>query len=738
MSNKITAFALLAVSLAGIFCPDIGPPSRFLMVEEKTEANKRGLEATTTSRTPPPGMGLSCPTGQEVFAIDWTEVAYSARKANQTVTFANGMSAIISIKDTGAARASGWKKDANGYITFTVRTTCDASHIITPNASVYPDYPDDYSTMELNFDRELHGLYISISNVDSGPTDADAVRIRFYDAAHEAVAAVFSTTGFVHFHEDYGFATEENLSVDNPDFDASLFAKAYGGVKTIALDQSLFCFAPSGDIAERTIYPALDFAFCVPSLEPTPEQGPASAVAIDHEPTTGVVVADPLSSTPEQGPASAVEIDPEPRAGVAIADPLSSTPEQGPASAVAIDPEPRAGVVVADPLSSTPEQGPASAVAIDPEPRAGVVVADPLSSTPEQGPASADAIDPESTTGVVVADPLSETVLESLPETVPESLPETVHESLPETLPENLAGTDSEPLNVTDSEPLNATVPEPLNATAPETLPLTENETPAPAFTAGVIGDSLIMGLSGQMFKFSGRSGAWYSAISSRPFQWNMKIQQYESCPSDPVNFVSAVGLTFTKGSKKRRIEISVSNAYNHVVGGDYTFKDGTGRIVAFNTFYHCSRKWYDFDVRPPVVSETSLRSGRRLDQPNVFDVIDGLKKTMMDEQACDHWLFERKLYGDLFIQPGRFSTIIVETADITLHIEYKQESERCDAHSIDVWISSVSPSLLEETWEGVIGETKNPAFEANLKFADEADYEVKSPFDNKCKGCVN
>lgn len=142
--------------------------------------------------------------------------------------------------------------------------------------------------------------------------------------------------------------------------------------------------------------------------------------------------------------------------------------------------------------------------------------------------------------------------------------------------------------------------------------------------------------------------------------------------------------------------------------------------------------------MRPSVISETSLRSGRRLDQPSVFDVIDGLKKTMMDEQACDHWLFERKLYGDLFVQPGHFSTIIVETADITLHIEYKQESERCDAHSIDVWISSVSPSLLEETWEGVIGETKNPAFEANLKFADEADYEVKSPFDNRCKGCVN
>ncbi len=153
--------------------------------------------------------------------------------------------------------------------------------------------------------------------------------------------------------------------------------------------------------------------------------------------------------------------------------------------------------------------------------------------------------------------------------------------------------------------------------------------------------------------------------------------------------------------------------------------------------------------MRQSEGSETSLRAGRRLDQLNVFDVIDGLKDTMIDGQACDPWINERKLYGDLYMQPGHHSTIIVETADITLHFEYKQENERCDAHSIDVWISSVSPSLLEETWEGVVGETKNLAIDASgkqnsfnrmdvLKFSDDADYEVKSPFDNKCKGCVN
>ena len=47
------------------------------------------------------------------------------------------------------------------------------------------------------------------------------------------------------------------------------------------------------------------------------------------------------------------------------------------------------------------------------------------------------------------------------------------------------------------------------------------------------------------------------------------------------------------------------------------------------------SRKWYDFDVRPSGAAETSLRTGRRLDQPDVFEVVEGLKKTMIDELEC-------------------------------------------------------------------------------------------------------
>lgn len=451
-SNKISAFALLAISLVAIFTPDIGPTSRFLTVEVQSDNQQRGLQASTPAPTPPPGMGFSCPLGQEAFSVDWKGVSVSSTLTTQTVTFANGMSVTMTIRNTGSARATKWGKDAAGYITFTVKTTCDASDIIIPNSASYPEYPDDYSTMELTFDRELEGLFISISDVDSGGNDADAVRIRFYDAAMASVPTTFSMTGFVREVDGYGFAPAKNLAAVNPGFAASLYARANGAIKTISLDQSLFCFKNTGLAAQRTIYPALDFAYCAPTMAPTP--GP--------------------TETPTPGPTDA------------------------------IDPVP-AGVVIADALPSPVE--------------------------------------------------------------IPTPLP---------------------------------------------TLPPTANS----VFTAGVNGDPLIMGLSGQLFNFDGRSGAWFSAISSPSFQWNMKVQRYDSCPSHSDNFVSGVGLTFKKGWKKQRIEVNVVDSHNvdagcgadtevhclgsgsleliidgvkHIVGGDYTFKDGTGRVVVFNTFHQCT-----------------------------------------------------------------------------------------------------------------------------------------------------
>jgi hypothetical protein len=316
---------------------------------------------------------------------------------------------------------------------------------------------------------------------------------------------------------------------------------------------------------------------------------------------------------------------------------------------------------------------------------------------------------------------------------------------------------------------------------SPAATPAPNSESAAPKSISGVNGDPLIMGLKGQLFKFDGRSGGWYSAISTPSFQWNMKISQFADCPAKSDTFCSGAGFTFfdSKKQKTQTVEVNVVNEHSVNVGcggnntnclgagsleiildgtkmtagGDYKFKDGTGRILAYNTFYQCARKWYDFeevDVPGLKQEKTSLRQDRSLavalKNPGVFDVMDDLKDTMIDEAVCEKWIGERKKLGDLFQQGGRYSTIIIQTETVTFHVEYKQENERCNAHSINVWMSSVSPNLWSEPWEGVIGETKDGAVEKKdiysrdevLKFANDEDYEVKSPFATKCKGCVN
>ena len=251
-----------------------------------------------------------------------------------------------------------------------------------------------------------------------------------------------------------------------------------------------------------------------------------------------------------------------------------------------------------------------------------------------------------------------------------------------------------------------------------------------------------------------------------------MRISEFETCPEHSNKFVT--GAAFSVGGHV--VEISVVNEYNVDIGcgsnglnclgagsleividgvktnhgGDFKLNHGKDiRVLAFNTFYQCSRKWYDFDVASDAKSAPK-KQGRGLRTPDaapgVFDIITGLKNSMIDKVECDKWIEDRMRFGDLFEQPGHYSTIIVQTEDISFHVEYKQESERCNAHNLDVWVSSVSPQLMRQTWKGVIGETRNaPTVQKDLydrdevlKFPDDEAYEVVSPSSNKCKSCAH
>jgi hypothetical protein len=310
-------------------------------------------------------------------------------------------------------------------------------------------------------------------------------------------------------------------------------------------------------------------------------------------------------------------------------------------------------------------------------------------------------------------------------------------------------------------------------------------------------GDPLIMGLSGQALGFRGRSGAWYSVISSQSLQWNMRLQSYEKCPKYGNNFVSGFGLTLYKNRKPtNRIDVNVINPYGvfpldsscgdlkqkhclasgslevsidqkrYVVGGDYRFVDGSGRVMVFNTNYNCKRRWQtsnagmQSETSGPSNEESSinsqnkdvLSSSRRLGDLNenadALAYLESMGGSMINENACKEWIEERRKWNDLFDQPGRHATIVIQTESISLHLEYKQQYQPCTAHSIDAWIISISPSLLDEPWEGVLGETKDLSYtsrqkeqeitdRAVLKFSKDKAYEATAPNSFRCKACI-
>ena len=146
----------------------------------------------------------------------------------------------------------------------------------------------------------------------------------------------------------------------------------------------------------------------------------------------------------------------------------------------------------------------------------------------------------------------------------------------------------------------------------------------APQALGGVNGDPLIIGLSGQVFKFEGRSGAWYSALASNSLNWNMRFTEFTECPAKENMFVTAVAFTMFDAQHRtsHQIEVAVTDVRKVFPGcmdgsatclgngslritidgdttvapGDYSLPNSDGRVIAYNTFGACSRKWFDYD----------------------------------------------------------------------------------------------------------------------------------------------
>lgn len=149
---------------------------------------------------------------------------------------------------------------------------------------------------------------------------------------------------------------------------------------------------------------------------------------------------------------------------------------------------------------------------------------------------------------------------------------------------------------------------------------------------AAVNGDPTILGLKGQAFKFEGKSDAWYANLSTKSVQWNLKFHQFPSCPAHEDMMISGLGLyieppaaagdegyseeghsiqikvnedKFTPGCPKTGGTCLGEGSLEIIVDGDsitqpgeyvYGRNETAVRVIAYNTFASCSRRWFDFN----------------------------------------------------------------------------------------------------------------------------------------------
>eukprot|EP00591_Stephanopyxis_turris_P004699 CAMPEP_0195532526 /NCGR_PEP_ID=MMETSP0794_2-20130614/38424_1 /TAXON_ID=515487 /ORGANISM="Stephanopyxis turris, Strain CCMP 815" /LENGTH=1057 /DNA_ID=CAMNT_0040664783 /DNA_START=62 /DNA_END=3236 /DNA_ORIENTATION=- len=302
---------------------------------------------------------------------------------------------------------------------------------------------------------------------------------------------------------------------------------------------------------------------------------------------------------------------------------------------------------------------------------------------------------------------------------------------------------------------------------------------------AGALGDPVILGLSNQVFKFDGKSDAWYANLATEMLQWNMKFHQFSGCPQDEDMFVTGIGIgiysprpisrVFDKKARTllHTVEVKIKDEDSFHPGcdqeepgclgegsleivvddmsivrpGDYYFSaDGGLRIVTFNIPGECSRKWHDFKEpeEESMHGSTRAEQNRVLVQKRPIDFLLEGEDEMVNPKLCEEWIQERLDNDDLFFQPGGWSRMHIETPTLSFHIEYRQgpcvAGRCCSFHSMDTWMSKVSRDMKSLEWQGILGETRKPKHDATGKqiISDrnelllgkmDSDYEVSGPF---------
>ena len=108
---------------------------------------------------PPHGIALSCPAGQQEFAVAWDPYKFQNNVNDQTMTLSNGMAVTVKNYDTGNAKTTGFalvniNAEKDKGIFFQTTTTVKAEAVIAPGGQP-TKFPSDFGTMEIEFPVEM-------------------------------------------------------------------------------------------------------------------------------------------------------------------------------------------------------------------------------------------------------------------------------------------------------------------------------------------------------------------------------------------------------------------------------------------------------------------------------------------------------------------------------------------------------------------------------------------------------
>mmetsp|Transcript_18315 Transcript_18315/g.27128 ORF Transcript_18315/g.27128 Transcript_18315/m.27128 type:complete len:105 (+) Transcript_18315:488-802(+) len=96
------------------------------------------------------------------------------------------------------------------------------------------------------------------------------------------------------------------------------------------------------------------------------------------------------------------------------------------------------------------------------------------------------------------------------------------------------------------------------------------------------------------------------------------------------------------------------------------------------------------------LLLEGGRRNTAREEKP--LQLLSNSKLTsVIDLSNCNDWIKDRFTNGNLFQQPGQWSTLHVETPLVSFHIEYRRSDwfeRKCDFQSLDAWMTNVSDTF--------------------------------------------